>query len=154
MIKCISDNGQEIMVPIEELSFRPSAYAVIIKDKKILLVSSGTYKKFFFPGGGVELGEPIETALKREVMEEAGTKIEIDHFITFKEKFIYYHDLNKACHNFSFFYLCRPLSLELKADNEIIDEDAKCVQWVDLAMLNNDNCGGSIIEVLSNLNLI
>jgi len=50
--------------------------AVIIKDKKILLVkgNSGFYKDFFFtPGGKVEEGESEMKTLERELKEELST---------------------------------------------------------------------------------
>lgn len=52
---------------------RTRVSAVIIRDKKILLVrgNSGFYKDFYFtPGGKIEEGETDEMALSRELYEE------------------------------------------------------------------------------------
>lgn len=52
---------------------RTRVSAVIIRDKKILLVrgNSGFYKDFYFtPGGKIEVGETDEMALSRELNEE------------------------------------------------------------------------------------
>lgn len=54
---------------------RPSARAIIYKDGKLLLVHSEKYDYYKFPGGGIEPGEPKETALVREVREETGYRV-------------------------------------------------------------------------------
>lgn len=51
--------------------------AIIIKNGKILLVIDKGVKKFQTPGGAVDIGESKEEALKRELIEEIGVKIDI-----------------------------------------------------------------------------
>jgi 8-oxo-dGTP pyrophosphatase MutT (NUDIX family) len=51
---------------------RPSARAIIIKDKKIYMVHSLVYDYYKFPGGGIENNESNIDALIRETKEEAG----------------------------------------------------------------------------------
>jgi 8-oxo-dGTP diphosphatase len=54
---------------------RKSARALIIKDKKLLLVGNSAQNKFWSPGGGIEGNEtPIE-ALRRELHEELGLNL-------------------------------------------------------------------------------
>lgn len=57
-----------------------AAKALIIKDKKYLLLKRSVDSKFFagqwdFPGGKIELGEKVLEALQREVLEETGLAI-------------------------------------------------------------------------------
>jgi 8-oxo-dGTP pyrophosphatase MutT (NUDIX family) len=59
-------------VPHGSVFNRPSARAIIIKDRKIAMVYSKKYNYYKFPGGGIEAGESIEDALIREVLEETG----------------------------------------------------------------------------------
>ena len=62
-----------------ELSFyrykRPSVRGVIIKENKVAMVYSRKYDYYKFPGGGIESGEDIITALKREILEETGLTV-------------------------------------------------------------------------------
>ena len=53
---------------------------VIIEDGKVLLVREQKpwgITPWYFPGGGVEPGESLEEACRREVKEEVGIEIEI-----------------------------------------------------------------------------
>lgn len=69
-------------MPAGDPSSRPqlAVSAVIFRDRKVLLVrrarspGNGFYS---LPGGRVEYGESLHTALTREVDEETGLKIEI-----------------------------------------------------------------------------
>lgn len=50
--------GKTYEVPIDQLIWRPAAYAIIINDGKILLTKQ--YKALHLPGGGVKLGKMPE----------------------------------------------------------------------------------------------
>ncbi|RIA65010.1 ADP-ribose pyrophosphatase YjhB (NUDIX family) [Anaeroplasma bactoclasticum] len=54
---------------------RPSARAIIIKNKKIYMVHSILYDYYKFPGGGIEKDESNIDALIRETAEEAGLTV-------------------------------------------------------------------------------
>ena len=49
---------------------RERVAAIIIKDKKILLVRDTQADFFSMPGGGIDAGEDHQTALRRELQEE------------------------------------------------------------------------------------
>lgn len=54
---------------------RTAVRGIIRKNGKLLLIS-GKYGDCKFPGGGVEEGESLETALAREIREETGYELE------------------------------------------------------------------------------
>lgn len=57
---------------------RKAARAVVFNDNNEIAFQFATKHKYYkLPGGGVEKGETIEEALKREVLEESGCKIDI-----------------------------------------------------------------------------
>lgn len=56
---------------VGNVNYREAVRAIIIKDKKILMVHSKN-KDYKFPGGGIKKGEGKIEALKREIEEETG----------------------------------------------------------------------------------
>jgi 8-oxo-dGTP diphosphatase len=66
------------------MNIRLNVAAVIMRDKKILLVEfdDETGLHYNFPGGGVEFGESIYEALHREVLEETNAEVDtIGHML-------------------------------------------------------------------------
>lgn len=135
MVECRTLFGEIKLLPAERLTFRPSAYAIIHHDDKVLLLNMRSTGKLFPPGGGSEVGEQLEQALHREVREETGLEIEIERFVGFKEEFFYYDPLDFAFHGLMFFYLCKPLTWQLATDDEIEDGEVERPRWVPIAQL-------------------
>ena len=80
--------------------WRPSVYALIIENKKILLTKGRHHGIWELPGGGIEMDETIIDALKREVREETGYNISVtdQRPVYGDDKFFYILDLDKYCH--------------------------------------------------------
>lgn len=132
MIECETILGGKKLVKREVLIIRPSVYAVIKNKNKVLLIRNKATGKYFFPGGGVEKGESLEIALKREVIEETGIKVKVNKFLKFKERFFYYNPLKEAYQSYLFFYDCKPLTFKLLKDEEVEDDEAEKPRWYDL----------------------
>lgn len=62
---------------------RQRASAVILEDGKILLIKRVKPEReyYVFPGGGVDEGESIEDAVRREVKEELRLEVKKCHFL-------------------------------------------------------------------------
>ncbi|MEI7918280.1 MAG: NUDIX domain-containing protein [Candidatus Saccharibacteria bacterium] len=56
---------------------RHTIRGIIIKDRKVLLVTGHGAGYYWTPGGGIEDGEMIEETLHREIMEELGVTISV-----------------------------------------------------------------------------
>lgn len=139
MITCTNLYGEKKLLPKERLAFRPSAYALIVHDDRMLLLNTRRTGKYFFPGGAVEIGERLDDALRREVREETGLEIEVGALFDFKENFFYNDPVDEAYHTFAFIFTCRPKALELISDDLVDDGEAEKPRWVDIKGLKAED---------------
>lgn len=72
---CHDHDNQDCLARPEQLSFRPSAYGLLIENGRILL--SAQHDGYDFPGGGVEIDESLEEAVVREFWEETGLRVRV-----------------------------------------------------------------------------
>ena len=121
--------------------FNVRVYGLLVNDKNELLLSDEQFNSFMFtkfPGGGVELGEGLIDALKREFIEECNLEIEIvSHFYTtdFYEK----SSFNDS-QVISVYYLVKavqPIYLNFKSLVFDFDEgEEQAFRWVNLHALS------------------
>jgi 8-oxo-dGTP diphosphatase len=104
-----------------------SVVAVIIDEQERVLLTRRSIPPFknmwVMPGGQIDLGEPIATALRREVDEEVGLQIEVGSLI---DAFEHLTPGEENCHYIILFYRCKPVHLDI---NHNPDEVAEAV-WV------------------------
>src|SRR5437899_12859334 len=84
--------------------------AVIIENKKILMMRRATEPlkgEWSLPGGVVELGETLADAVKREVREETGFKIEVDEVTAVLDRIFPDHSGKTEYHYVLIEYFCR-----------------------------------------------
>lgn len=54
---------------------RQAVRAVILQGTQLLLVYSQAGREYKIPGGGIKVGESLENALRREILEECGARL-------------------------------------------------------------------------------
>lgn len=134
---CTNLNGEKFEVSSDKLFFRPSVYGVIIVDNKVLL--SKQWDGYDFPGGGQDIHETIEDALKREVWEETGYKVEQGDYVFFQEGFYKKLTSEVYFHSLLMYYTATIISGEPSIDN-IDPEETSYIdmpEWIPLDEIDN-----------------
>ena len=146
-LTAVDFHGNEFDVPIEKLFWRPSAYAIIIRDNKVLLTHQA--ESYNLPGGGMEFGESPEECAVREVFEETGLKVESPKLIACKSnifKAMRADDVEEFLQSILLFYACDFAGGELSLSG--IDEHEKTwtfqlPEWIPIEKLDEIKRGSS-----------
>ena len=134
------------------------AYGLVIKDNKILLIKKkgGPYDgKLDLPGGTIEFEESIETALKRELLEEVGIEaLEYNLFdvISTNVKWNYKGDLIETKH-IAILYKISEFKNEIKREIEIteINDDSMGADYFDILRLKRTELSNICVLALEKL---
>jgi mutator protein MutT len=109
--------------------------AIVIEESRVLLVQRGQEPlkgEWSLPGGALELGETLEAAIRREVVEETGLHVEIVQLVELLDKIV--HDQQGAVrfHYVLADFLCRVTGGTLRCASDAAD-----VRWVTHQELNS-----------------
>ncbi len=120
----------------EQVFPEPCVGALIFnkQNKVFLMKSSKWHDHWIIPGGHIELGETMEQALKREIIEETGLDIHNIKLILFQE-FIKDPIFWKKRHFIFFNFICKTDSTKVVLEQR---EAQECV-WVTLKEAMNMN---------------
>jgi 8-oxo-dGTP pyrophosphatase MutT (NUDIX family) len=132
-------HNNQIDLPSERtFSWRPSAYAFLVNDGKILCVKSALHDYWELPGGGVELGETPVQALHREVVEETGYQVEaLDETpILMKNDFFYAPDLDEYFQSLLMVFRARLVN-HVQQHGKIDSYEIAQVRWIGFDELDN-----------------
>lgn len=121
----------------DKLKWRPSAYALVMRDDQILVLDNLLTQQYDLPGGGIDIWEPIETALQRELMEECHITATIGEMIFMDEQFFLTPGGNHW-HTLRFYYRATMTSGTLQSTT-IPDEMSVNPHWVALSSLTAHN---------------
>ena len=107
--------------------------AVIVDEGKVLLVKR-KYEplkgQWSLPGGMVEIGETLETALTREMLEETGLRVDVGPVIEVFDRIMRDEERRVRYHFVLIDYLCWPADGSLQAGS-----DVEAAIWADPTML-------------------
>ena len=142
-------NGNTYEVAASDLRWRPSAYGIVIHQKKILLVKEKN--GFHLPGGGMDLGEDPALAVLREVREETGCTVANPKLITLASSFFSYGADDtppnlQHFHSLLLYYSCEYQSTNL-ADihlDEYEQADGLAPEWVAVSKLDDIVVGTTV----------
>jgi len=152
LIKCRTLFNDTKLVPAESLIQRPSVYGIVLHDGKLLVGHARSTQKYVLPGGGIEKGEAVEDALKREIWEETGVQVEVGAFLHFETDLFYYDPLDMALQGFLFFYECQSITTRLDPPEYPPEEDLDFPLWAALDDLTVDSFqahGAIILELVA-----
>lgn len=140
----VDSNGEAVPYDGSPVSWRVSAYAVIVENRQVLLIRSKADRLYDVVGGSIELGETIEAALAREALEEAGAKLQIGELLGTHQDFFYHRAEGKFYQTLLLYFAASRLG-EFAPPT-----DAKIVfrEWVDLDRLNEYPMLGYLREVV------
>ena len=126
--------------------FNVRVYGILIDTNQNILVSDELiHGKYItkFPGGGLEFGEGTLDAIKREMMEETNTSVEvIEHFYT--TDFFQVSAFNPHAQVISIYYLLKmlePLNVSIKQkpfDFDEVKEGAISFRYIPLDKISEE----------------
>ncbi|MFH1089895.1 MAG: NUDIX domain-containing protein [Candidatus Uhrbacteria bacterium] len=123
-IRCKNNSGGYSEISKDKFFFRPSVYGFIIDEGKVVLMNNKSN------------GKLMETALKREILEETGLEVDVIKLLLTKENFFYFAPKDAAYHAFLFFYLCRARpNQNLINDGLVNDIESEKPRWIELKTL-------------------
>ena len=120
--------------------------AIIFHGDDVLLVErAGEPLKGWWsiPGGLLETGEKLEDAVRREVLEETGLVLEIEHRFDIFERIMRDAEGRAEYHYVLVDYVCRAVGGELQPG-----DDVSRVEWVPCARLHDYKVTSGTIEAV------
>jgi len=145
-------HGKEHELPAGKTwEWRPSAYAFVMHDKKLLLVKDATHGKWELPGGGIEPQESILEGAVREVFEETGYNIRITDKrpIYAEDGSFYFNSIDKYFRTIRLVYFGE-LENKIQITSHIdFEHEIKEIKWHTLEAIKPEETDSMLARVLN-----
>jgi ADP-ribose pyrophosphatase YjhB (NUDIX family) len=102
--------------------------ALVVSGQRVLLIERGRppgLGKWSIPGGLVDLGEPVETAVRREVAEECGIEVRLHGLVGFVDRIVRDEAGRIRYHYVLLDFLATPEAGTARAGS-----DARALRWI------------------------
>ena len=127
-------DAPDMCVPCGEGYLNIRAGAIILKNGRFLMVRSGAFDYYYSVGGRIRFGETAEQAVVREVLEETGVKMEIDHLGFVLENYFHGDTPSKMGREIYeigyYFYMKVPEDFEPVCRSVTEDGQTEYLEWV------------------------
>ncbi|CAM3473877.1 NUDIX domain-containing protein [Paenibacillus lupini] len=137
---------------------RNSAKAIIIQNERILLTVNKDDDGLFyiFPGGGQEVSENLQDAVRRECLEELGEEVNVGDLIYVREYIGKNHEFaesNSEAHQVEFYFQCSLISTHPTFENMTIpDANQVGIEWIEINKLDEIRVyPKAIVEPIKNM---
>jgi 8-oxo-dGTP diphosphatase len=94
------------------------------------------------PGGRINIGENIQAALKREIMEELGAEINVGSLIYSSQRI---HTSEGSLHLFLY---CEATLVNAEQSLKVPSEELAEVRWIDQTMINEITMYGDCMDAI------
>ena len=126
--------GPDMCVPCGDGFLNIRVGAIIQRNGRFLMVRNSQSDYYYSVGGRIRFGETAEQAVVREVFEETGVTMEIDHLGFVQENYFIADNLirlGKEYYELSFyFYMKTPEDFEPVAKSFTEDDHPEYLEWV------------------------
>ncbi|QAS52917.1 NUDIX hydrolase [Halobacillus litoralis] len=118
----------------QRFNFRSAG--ILIENGHVLLHKEISAPHWVLPGGGIEMGEPSEESIVREMKEELGYAVKAGHVPWIAENFFEYE--GEAMHELGFYYiLTSPVSHFQEGVFHGLEGERLIYQWLPIDRLEN-----------------
>ena len=124
----------DMCVPCGEGFVNIRVGAIIERDGKLLMVGNEDVDYVYSVGGRIQFGETAQQAVVREVWEETGVTMEVDH-LAFVEEHYFYADtpskIGKPIYEIGYyFYMKVPADFSPVCRSSTMDDQKEFLRWV------------------------